>query len=489
MGSESQAVLERNKHPSRDGHFLQPTLTKAAAAKMAMDTTFNAAYTGAVWASPLYLDKGPGGKGIFIVVTTGNDVIALDETSGAVVWMKNLGAPATTTGVSCGSIKPMGIISTPVIDAKTGTLYVAGTTGGASGITSHFVSALNVMDGTVKAGYPLDVSKTLAFDPKPHNQRSALSLVGSILYVAYGGHVGDCGAYRGRVAAIDVSANPPTIKGWQTGGGGEAIWAPGGMASNGDGVFAVTGNFLNNGNGTRVDSEEVVHIRGMATLDKTGTKDWFYPSTWQTMDQRDADFGAINPIILTIPGATSPVLAATSKDGHVYLLDIANLGGTADAPVDFTIASGAMSIHTVPTTYNAGATTFLTMSMDGSWVGCPASFKSSSNAVMGVAVAPGAPLKPSVVWCAAMTSTPNAADNNRGGPAAPIATTTDGASNALVWYISGTKLMGVDGGTGETVFNGGTGECAGVRKWTSPIAVNGRIIVAADGHLCSWSSH
>jgi hypothetical protein len=28
-----------------------------------------------------------------------------------------------------------------------------------------------------------------------------------------------------------------------------------------------------------------------------------------------------------------------------------------------------------------------------------------------------------------------------------------------------------------------------VSKWTSPIAVNGHIVVAADGKLCSWSPH
>jgi len=28
-----------------------------------------------------------------------------------------------------------------------------------------------------------------------------------------------------------------------------------------------------------------------------------------------------------------------------------------------------------------------------------------------------------------------------------------------------------------------------VRQWTSPIAVKGRIVTSADGHLCSWSVH
>src|SRR3954468_16236328 len=68
----SASVLERNNHPSRDGHFLQPSLTRAAAATMALDASFNAAYTGAVLGSPLYFDGGAGGRGIFIAVTSGN---------------------------------------------------------------------------------------------------------------------------------------------------------------------------------------------------------------------------------------------------------------------------------------------------------------------------------------------------------------------------------------------------------------------------------
>jgi len=39
-----------------------------------------------------------------------------------------------------------------------------------------------------------------------------------------------------------------------------------------------------------------------------------------------------------------------------------------------------------------------------------------------------------------------------------------------------------------TIF-GGAGNCSGVRQWTSPIAVKGRIVVGGDGHLCSWSPH
>src|SRR5688572_7107972 len=57
--SAGASVLERNNHPSRDGHFLQPTLSKTAAANMALDASFAATYTGAVMGGPLYFNGGP----------------------------------------------------------------------------------------------------------------------------------------------------------------------------------------------------------------------------------------------------------------------------------------------------------------------------------------------------------------------------------------------------------------------------------------------
>ncbi|HEY3595773.1 MAG TPA: hypothetical protein VGL13_17930, partial [Polyangiaceae bacterium] len=258
----NNSVLERNNHASRDGHFLQPMLTKAVAATMARETAFRATFTGNMWASPLYLENGPGGKGEFFAVTTGNDVFALDETTGAAVWTKNIGSSPQQSGAGCGSIHPIGILSTPVIDAATRTLYVAGAIG-TTQIDRHEVHALSVDDGTEKPGWPIDVSTigagNIQFSPPPENQRSALSLVNGTLYIAYGGHVGDCGAYHGWVVAIDTK-NPTSRGAWATVGQQEGIWAPGGMASDGNGVFAATGN----GRGTtHDDSEEVVRITGL----------------------------------------------------------------------------------------------------------------------------------------------------------------------------------------------------------------------------------
>jgi hypothetical protein len=473
--SAGNSVLERNNHPSRDGNFQQPSLTKAMAATMALDATFNATFTGSMWASPLYLENGPGGKGVFFDLTTGNDVIALDETTGAVVWTHNIGSSPTANGVNCGSIHPLGIISTPVIDAAARTIYVAGAIGTTS-ITSHQIHALSVDDGSERSGWPLDASTfggTVAFTAPPQNQRSALSLVGGTLYVAYGGHVGDCGSYRGWVLAINTK--DPTSKGaWVTGGTQEGIWAAGGMASDGNGVFAVTGN----GSETpHMDGEEVVRITGLGTLNRTN-QNIYYPASWQNMDANDLDLGANSPVYISVPGATpANLLAVVSKDGHLYLLDPANLGGMAGHLVDFTVAASGMSIHTAPASYATAQGVHVVFSTD-SGAQCPAGGP-SGKVVMSVLIPAGAPPVPQVAWCAALTG---------GEVTSPIATTTDGKTDAVVWYMNNNMLTGVDGDTGAAVYSG-TDACTGVRRWTSPIAVKGRLVTGADNHLCSWSPH
>jgi hypothetical protein len=492
--SGDASVLERNNHPSRDGQFVQPALSKTAAAKMAQDSAFNAAYTGFVLGSPLYFSGGPGGKGIFVAVTSGNDVYALDETTGATVWTKNLGMPAAKSGATggCDGIDPLGVISTPIIDGRTGTLYVAGALGDANGITSHSVWALSLQDGSIKNGYPVDVSRVLGFEPTTHNQRGALSMVGNIVYVPYGGHSGDCVVdMHGRVVAIDTSANPPTVKGWQSAGQGEAIWAPAGMASAGDGVFAVTGNRFTTSD-DHTDNEEVAHVRGMGTLDKSsGSKDFFFPSDWKIKDQRDFDLGAVNPVLVSLPGSTGPAVIVTSKDGNGFILDTADLG--KGPLVTFDVTMQGMNVRSVPTAYVSGTKLFYAIAVDSAWANCPGGTMNGS-VLMAFAISPSLPLKPAVAWCASYGLVPKGVDEVTfwGGPGAPglISTTTDGSNDALVWYMDGgMQLVALDGATGATVFRDSAASCGSVRKWTSPIAVKGRIVVAADGKLCSWSAH
>jgi len=479
--TSSHSVLERNNCPSRDGHFVEPTLTKTMAAKLAMDADFQASFTGKMYASPLYLENGPAGKGIFIAVTTNNDVLALDESSGKTVWTRSIGQAASATGAGCGNVSPLGILSTPVIDASSRTIYVAGAVG-SNAIERHEVHALSADDGKERSGFPIDVASiaakgTVAFQARTQNQRSALALVGHTLYVPYGGHFGDCGDYRAWVFGIDVS-DPSKRGGWVGLGRGEGIWAAGGTASDGNGVFAITGNNTAlTANHADTDSEEVVRITGLGELERNDAN-IFYPARWRTMDDADADFGASSPVYIEVPGATpSKIVVAIAKDGHLYLLDAANLGGMGGQKADFTVSNGSMTLLTVPAAYTTAKGVHVVFSVRSGSANCPAG-QPNGHVMMSVLIPKGAPPAPSIAWCAAAS----------GADTAPMVTTTDGNSDALVWYMNDGKLKAVDGDTGAVVFDGGSDSCSGVRQWTAPIAVKGRIVVGGDGHLCSWSA-
>jgi hypothetical protein len=483
------SVLERNGGPTRVGHFVVPSLTHAAATKMLLEKSFAAPFPGDVWASPLYLEQGPGGRGLIFAVTTSNDVHALDETTGAIVWTTRIGTAPPDSGVPCGDVHPAGILSTPVIDLAARTLYVAGAIE-QSTIVKQEVHALSVDDGKERDGWPIDVSKLAPgrFDPSAQSQRGALSWVDGVLYVPYGGYAGDCGDYRGWVIAIDT-ALPATAKAWATAGAGQGIDAPGGMASTGDGVFAVTGSSAT-ATADHLDSQEVVKI-GSTAMANRDDRDRFYPATWHAMDSARSDFGANNPILVSVPGAVpSELLVATSGDGHMYLLDPNNLGGQSGQLVDFKVADGSASIRTAPTSYATAKGTYVALTAS-SGVSCPVGSPAppvgnTGQVVVSIRLAVGSPPKPEIAWCYYLIQ----------GQGAPVSTTTDGKSEALVWFMNDVKLLGLDGDTGREVYDGthdisgipfAERTCPGTQPWTSPIAVKGRMMVAASGRLCSWA--
>jgi hypothetical protein len=265
-------------------------------------------------------------------------------------------------------------------------------------------------------------------------------------------------------------------------GTGEGIWAGGGMASDGNGVFAVTGNSKTaNGNHAQSDGEEVIRITDMGTPHRDNAN-MFYPTIWPMMDSSDRDFGSSSPQVVAVPGSTpSTLLVAPAKPGHVYFLNAANLGGLGGQLSDLVVASTtAESVYTAPTAYTSAQGVHVAISTTVGSI-CPSG--ATNNQIISILLQPGAPPTPTIAWCA----TTSADDEVR--RRSPISTTTDGHSNAIVWFMNGTKLNGFDGDTGAVLFNGGADNCSGIHRFTSPIAANGRVIAGGDGHLCSWSVH
>jgi hypothetical protein len=483
--SVEQSVTQRGGDSARTAHWVNAALTTANVSKMALDANFKATFTGEMTAVPLFLAGATPGKGMFFAVTTQNDVYALDETTGATLWTTNIGA-ARTGGPGPG-IKNRGIVSTPVIDPTTRVIYVAA----AMAAGRHEIHALSIDDngtgvmGAEVRGWPVDVSKVTAggvsFNFTDQNQRSALSLVNGILYVAFGGYYGDGGSYHGWVVSVQTS-DPTQVAGWATLGAQEGIWAAGGLASDGNGVFAITGN---GSASTRdnTDSEEVIRITGMSVPNRDDAN-LFYPDIWSSgMNNGDKDFGSCSPTVFSVPDSTpGKLLVAPAKPGHVYFLDDAKLGGASGQLVDLVVAAtNKESVYTAPSAYQSGSDAWLAISTQLGSV-CPGVV--SDGNLMGIHMQPGNPPTPEIKWCATMNSTDDEVRRR-----SPISTNSnDAGADPVIWFMSGSNLVAFKGDTGDPIpFTSGT--CDGVHRFTSPISANGRIIVGGDGHLCSWSVH
>ncbi|MGN6753178.1 MAG: outer membrane protein assembly factor BamB family protein, partial [Intrasporangium sp.] len=157
---------------------------------------------GAVRGQPLVF------HGLVIAATEDDRVVALDPKDGRVVWSIVIGEPLTDVQqvAGCGDIDPLGITGTPVIDTRSGTVYVVGEIHGGGGAVLHELVGLAVSDGHVRLRRDADPPLPAGEDPVNLLQRPGLALSSGRVYVAFGGNYADCGHYHGWVVGIDVDA-------------------------------------------------------------------------------------------------------------------------------------------------------------------------------------------------------------------------------------------------------------------------------------------
>ncbi|HEX7839656.1 MAG TPA: hypothetical protein VF469_19405, partial [Kofleriaceae bacterium] len=238
-------------------------------------------------------------------------------------------------------------------------------------------------------------------------------------------------------------------------------------------VFTVFGN----GAGTTWAHSEAVMRLGTGASFSGQAKDYWAPTNWASLDGSDADLtGPVMP--LDLPGATpSALLVSFGKDGNVYLHARDNLRGIAAPLAQLHAASGV--ILNTSALYRTASATYVVFRAHGA-TGCPG-LTGGSNLVA-VKIAPGAPPQLSLAWCA-----------GTGSAGSPIATTTDGTSNSIVWAIGAEgdqRLHGYDGDTGAIVFaGGGAGDAmTSTSRLITPIVAKGRIFVAANGQLYAFTT-
>ncbi|HEY3637399.1 MAG TPA: hypothetical protein VGK90_04545 [Rhizomicrobium sp.] len=469
----AQSVVTYHNSLTRHGEYVVPALTLSAAAGMHLDRKFKASVTGHVYAQPLYWVP-PGSKtGQIIVATESNHLTALSAKTGAVIWDTALKASVPLSQLPCGNIDPDGITGTPVIDPSTGTIYFDALTN-VKNSPRHLVYALSLADGSILPNWPVDVQaelakKNITFSSSTQGERSAALFFKGNLYINYGGNWGDCGSYNGTVVQLQTS--PPKIKGhWATTANGGGIWAQGGVAGDGDSLFATTGNTFDAG--TWSGGEAIVRLKpGLAF--SNNTKDYFTPSNWQQLDQRDADLGGTEALpfeIAVAGGSPAKRVIAFGKDGNAYLADRSNLGGVGGALGIAQVSNGA--IITAPAVYQTKSASMVAFTNSGG-----GNCSGNSLTMLNIAASGSSPI--SEAWCAPF---------NGGG--APIITTTDGTSNAIAWVVGaqGDNLLhGFNASTGQSVFSGGGATMSGLHHFVTILAAEKHLYVAADGTVYAFT--
>jgi outer membrane protein assembly factor BamB len=271
---------------------------------------------GAIWGQPLVHD------GLVVVATESNQVVALSEATGQVVWQAGAGTPVPSSQLHCGDIKPtVGITSTPVIDPSTNRVFVVADNLTGSAV-QHKLYAFNLSDGSAVAGFPVNAEPP-GDVPVDQLQRPGLALAGGQVIIGYGGNDGDCGTYHGWLVSIPETGGAEHVFEVDPSGSEGAIWSSGNAppVDSAGNVWTSTGN---GGSGTSYGYQESVLKLGA----NMNLLDHWAPSTWASLDSSDADIGSSAPLLL--PGG---LVFQIGKQGIGYLLSASNLGGTGGAPL------------------------------------------------------------------------------------------------------------------------------------------------------------
>ena len=327
----------------RDGWYPeQSSLTPQLVSGGTFGQLWSTPVDGQVYAQPLL------SNGTLLVATENNKVYGLDPATGAARWPAplNLGTPWKSADIGCGDLTPnIGVTATPVIDPATNTGYLTHKTyaSGSSGTARWYMDAIDLTNGTEKAGFPVQLSgaaqnqPSMTFQPTTQMQRPGLLLMNGVAYAAFGSHC-DIGPWQGWVFGVsstgEVKARWVAVpSGW---GGG--IWQSGsGLISDGPGTLMfATGNLgapTTPAPGKSPPSGLVESVVRLSVQPDGSLKpaDFFAPYNAKELDEKDLDFASsgisgLNDQFFGTPSLKHLAVAA-GKEGYVYLLNREDLGG------------------------------------------------------------------------------------------------------------------------------------------------------------------
>jgi hypothetical protein len=312
---------------------------------------------GAVYAQPLFVPAieipGKGKHDVIFIVTEHDSVYAFDaDRSGdAPLWQVSFldsqrGITALSSReVQCPFIQPeVGITPTPVIDMRTGTLYVLARTAihhtaGANEYFQH-LHALAITNGAEKFGGPKLISASssgkgdgsvngqVAFNPLRENPRASLLLVNNAVFLTWASSC-DVNPYHGWVMAYDAGTLAQKAVLNVTPDGNEGgIWASdtGPAADVAGNVYIPTGNgTFNVSSGGRDYGDSILKLALEGS--SLAVRDYFTPYNEAHLSAADADLGSSGPTLLPDqPGPHRHLLLQPTKGGSIYVIDRDNMG-------------------------------------------------------------------------------------------------------------------------------------------------------------------
>jgi hypothetical protein len=308
---------------------------------------------GDIYAQPLFLEgldiPGKGRHDVLLIATEHDTVYAFDAYGHptAPLWRTSFLSKGVTTvredDVECPFIAPeIGITSTPVIDADTGTLYVLARTRESTRLpASHYrqhLHALSVTTGLEKFGGPVDIKATIdgkgagsqlgkvEFDSLRENPRASLLLANGSVYLTWASSC-DVGPYHGWVMAYDAhTLKQKAVFNASRDGDDSGFWAgdTGPAADKKGNLFLATGNGrFDAASGGRDYGDSLLKLDGLSLK----LHDYFAPFNVDKLNTEDKDLGSGGPVLLPPqPGSHPDLMVIAGKGGTIYLIDRGHMG-------------------------------------------------------------------------------------------------------------------------------------------------------------------
>jgi len=362
-------------------------LTPANVNTTSFGKLFSCTVDGAVYGQPLWvanLTVGGSRHNVVFVATAHDSLYAFDADASPCLplWQVSLvdaghggtsgevTVPAGTTGYyvgnGSGSNTPeVGVMSTPVIDPASGTLYVVSKSmspGMPPATTSYYqrLHAIDVTTGNEKTGSPVTIvanfpgtyggGTSVTFNARQQKQTAGLALVNDTVYIAWASH-DDVRPYSGwivgytyngtvfaQTAVLDVTPD--------TGLGG--VWMSGGAppADQSGNLYVITGNGTFDVTNTTPPNHDYADSF-LQLNEHLGVISWFAPSaTLVDNDGVDYDFGSGGAaLVLNLTtGSLRHLVVGGGKHGRLYLLNGDSMGGLGDANAwqQFDVAPGGI---------------------------------------------------------------------------------------------------------------------------------------------------